>query len=651
MLEQRDSSRDVGKTALIIEDHPEQAGLVARILRTRAFEPIIAEDGKNGLRLARRHVPDVLLLDLMLPDINGFDICRQLRMDRETMLTPVVMLTALSDMQHRLHGFRVGANAYVTKPYGVEELFEAISTARAWRSSMQQRSLRGEVNVELNSEITLYKDVNDFLIHVGQATPLSSEQVMQLRAAVMEMAHNAIEWGNQHETDQLVHITYRILEDRLEIVVQDQRPDLDRTAEPHAAALGDPLSPLDVREKLGLRRRGLGLLIWQGIGGGVGIPFLKTDLAGALDRWVNVTRLDDEANELILIKCFSGACNSPAEEKSDTIRRRSGLASLGDCRVAVAAEDPQGFYPSRITLAMADGATTRMMAEWTAIVDASTTSLLLADDRAPATLGTKLITTPDAGAIVATIADHRVAPADRSPARPSRITSAIAEIVGGYCHDLRNSLGVLGLSASGPPDEVAGLLRVVHHAEEMVENLHRFARQFYRRAPESNEVGEDILTRVRAEGRLSRLPEGLGGVRPVDIELRTLGSETDFLIPAYLFDAIVVPLVTNAVEAISGSGRGCKVRVEIGRDSLERDLVIQVDDDGPGWPAPIAELREGLLRCRSFSTKAPGRGTGLLELDRLVRKLGGCLALEDGFFGGALVRVVLPAEVYDDRAC
>ena len=127
-------------TALIVEDHPEQAGLVARILRMRDFEPIVAEDGETGLRLARKHQPDVVLLDLMLPDINGFDVCRQLRTDRETMLIPVVMLTALNDMQHRVHGFRVGANAYVTKPYGVDDLFEAIAAARAWRTSMEQQA-------------------------------------------------------------------------------------------------------------------------------------------------------------------------------------------------------------------------------------------------------------------------------------------------------------------------------------------------------------------------------------------------------------------------------------------------------------------------------------------------------------------------------
>jgi DNA-binding response OmpR family regulator len=274
-------------TALIVEDHPEQAGLVARILRMRDFEPIVAEDGQTGLRLARKHQPDVLLLDLMLPDINGFDVCRQLRTDRETMLIPVVMLTALNDMQHRVHGFRVGANAYLTKPYGVGDLFEAISAARAWRTSMEHRLLQGEVSVELNSEITLLKDLNDFLMHVCQTTPLTNEQIMQIRQAVMEMAHNAIEWGNQHQSDRLVKIIYRVHEDHLEIVVRDQGTGFDRSNLPHAAIADDPFTHLDVREKLGLRAGGFGLLICQGM--------------------VDEMSYNDQGNEVTLIKRFAAA--------------------------------------------------------------------------------------------------------------------------------------------------------------------------------------------------------------------------------------------------------------------------------------------------------------------------------------------------------
>ncbi|MGO9471576.1 MAG: response regulator [Isosphaeraceae bacterium] len=272
------------KTALVVEDHPEQADLVARILRLRAYEPILAENGETGLRLARERVPDVVLLDLMLPDINGFDVCRRLRTDRSTMLIPVVMLTALNDVQHQVHGFRVGANAYVTKPYGVDDLFVAIALARDWRASMDQRSLQGEIHVEINSEINFLKDLNDFLMLVCQTTPLSNDQVVQLRQAVMEMAQNAIEWGNLHQTDRLVNIIYRIFDDRLEIVVRDQGSGFDRSRLPHAAIPGDPFTHLDVRDKLGLRAGGFGLLICQGM--------------------VDEMRYNDPGNEVTLIKRF-----------------------------------------------------------------------------------------------------------------------------------------------------------------------------------------------------------------------------------------------------------------------------------------------------------------------------------------------------------
>jgi DNA-binding response OmpR family regulator len=284
-------------TALIVEDHPEQADLVARILRLRDYLPILAENGETGLRMARERIPDVMLLDLMLPDINGFDVCRRLRTDPATMLIPVVMLTALNDVQHRVHGFRVGANAYVTKPYGVDDLFDAISAARAWRTSMEQRALQGEIHVELNSEITFLKDLNDFLMLVCQATPLLHEQVMQLRQAVMEMAHNAIEWGNLHQSDRLVNLTYRIYDDRLEIVVRDQGPGFDRTQLPHAAIADDPFTHLDVREKLGLRAGGFGLLICQGM--------------------VDEMGYNDIGNEVTLIKRFT-ASGPSAVDRSES---------------------------------------------------------------------------------------------------------------------------------------------------------------------------------------------------------------------------------------------------------------------------------------------------------------------------------------------
>src|SRR5262245_28862745 len=137
-------------TALIVEDHPDQAEMVARLLRLRDYDPLVAETGARGLELVRKHSPDGVLHDLMVTAITGFDVCRLLRSDRATMLTPVVMLTALGDSENRIHGFRVGANAYVTKPYGIQELFDAIAAARAWRADIEHGDMHGEIHVELN---------------------------------------------------------------------------------------------------------------------------------------------------------------------------------------------------------------------------------------------------------------------------------------------------------------------------------------------------------------------------------------------------------------------------------------------------------------------------------------------------------------------
>jgi DNA-binding response OmpR family regulator len=282
-------------TALIVEDHPDQADMVAKMLRLHRYEPVVAADGTTGLELARRLAPDVVLLDLMLPDISGFDVCRRLRTDRATMLTPVVMLTALNDAVNRLQGFRVGANAYVTKPYGVDQLLRAIADARAWRDEMARANLHGEIHVELNSEITLLHDLNDFLLHLCQSTPFSNEQVMQVRQAVMEMAQNAIEWGNEHRSDRLVTIRYRIYTDRVEIVVRDQGAGFDVNNLPHAAVAGDPFTHLDVRDKLGLRAGGFGLMICKGM--------------------VDELRYNDVGNEVTLIKRYdTGLSSQPAEE-------------------------------------------------------------------------------------------------------------------------------------------------------------------------------------------------------------------------------------------------------------------------------------------------------------------------------------------------
>jgi two-component system phosphate regulon response regulator PhoB len=107
---------------LLVDDERDLLSLVDFNLRAAGFETLLATTGEQGLAQLRRRVPDLVLLDLMLPDIPGTEICRQIKSDPRTRHVPVVMLTAKGEEVDRVVGFELGADDYVTKPFSVREL-------------------------------------------------------------------------------------------------------------------------------------------------------------------------------------------------------------------------------------------------------------------------------------------------------------------------------------------------------------------------------------------------------------------------------------------------------------------------------------------------------------------------------------------------
>jgi two-component system phosphate regulon response regulator PhoB len=107
---------------LIVDDEADLAHLVDFNLQQAGLETAIAPTGERALALARARVPDVVLLDLMLPDVSGKEVCRRLRADPLTQHVPIVMLTARGEEVDRIDGFEVGADDYVTKPFSPREL-------------------------------------------------------------------------------------------------------------------------------------------------------------------------------------------------------------------------------------------------------------------------------------------------------------------------------------------------------------------------------------------------------------------------------------------------------------------------------------------------------------------------------------------------
>ncbi len=112
----------MGARILVVDDEPDLLELVRLTLDQAGHQVETAASGREALEALRRHRPDLLILDLMLPDVSGTEVCRRLRADSELHSLPVIMLTAKADEVDRVVGFERGADDYVTKPFSPREL-------------------------------------------------------------------------------------------------------------------------------------------------------------------------------------------------------------------------------------------------------------------------------------------------------------------------------------------------------------------------------------------------------------------------------------------------------------------------------------------------------------------------------------------------
>lgn len=128
------------KRLLIIEDDVDVADMLVAFFNSQDYEVIHADNGNDGVAYARKKFPHLILLDLMLPDMTGFDVCRMLRTANLTKFVPIFFLTQRDGRSDKLTGFELGADDYVTKPFDIEELRLRIQNAikRATRDNLHE---------------------------------------------------------------------------------------------------------------------------------------------------------------------------------------------------------------------------------------------------------------------------------------------------------------------------------------------------------------------------------------------------------------------------------------------------------------------------------------------------------------------------------
>ncbi len=112
---------------LLVDDNTNNLGVLYRYLDDEGFTVLVSQDGERALRLARDQRPDLILLDIMLPGMDGFQTCRELKADAITADIPVIFISALTDLQDKVRGFEAGGVDYVTKPFQQEEVLARIN--------------------------------------------------------------------------------------------------------------------------------------------------------------------------------------------------------------------------------------------------------------------------------------------------------------------------------------------------------------------------------------------------------------------------------------------------------------------------------------------------------------------------------------------
>ena len=141
----------MNETILIIEDEPKITKLARDYLEQGGFRVLVAAQGNTGLAMARRDHPDLIVLDLMLPGMDGLDVCRNLRRESDV---PIIMLTARSDEADRLIGLELGADDYITKPFSPRELVARVrALLRRAKGTVYQPGVlsAGDLTIEIDS--------------------------------------------------------------------------------------------------------------------------------------------------------------------------------------------------------------------------------------------------------------------------------------------------------------------------------------------------------------------------------------------------------------------------------------------------------------------------------------------------------------------
>lgn len=189
------------KKILVIEDEPNIRELILYNLKTNGYEAVAAEDGIMGITMVHREKPDLILLDIMLPEKNGYEICRELR--DEGSETPIIIITAKTEETDKVMGLEYGADDYISKPFGIREMMARIK-------AVLRRYENTADHVRKDSSDTVLS-VGDLTINVDRHEVREGDRVIDLTLKEFELLKYLVEnRGRVFSRDQLLNNVWGI---------------------------------------------------------------------------------------------------------------------------------------------------------------------------------------------------------------------------------------------------------------------------------------------------------------------------------------------------------------------------------------------------------------------------------------------------------
>ena len=212
---------------LIVDDDPRIIEVLS-IYMEDYYDIYTATDGEEALETIKKQKPDVIVLDIMMPGMNGYELAKRLKTKREYNAIPIIMLTALDKTPNKVKGYRVGANRYITKPFSFEELKNLIDEVLIEKhKEYEEDNVFLRLEFDMQSEMRYFQEVNELISNLYSYTNLDDIQIQDIHFVLNEVISNAVEHGNQEDSNKIIHIRATLYEDRLLFEIEDEGEGFD----------------------------------------------------------------------------------------------------------------------------------------------------------------------------------------------------------------------------------------------------------------------------------------------------------------------------------------------------------------------------------------------------------------------------------------